>query len=113
VKERTAFGKKIFEFQNTRFVLAEVATEATIARTFLDHCIARLEDGNLDPVTAAKVKWWSTQKQFEIIDRCLQLHGGYGYMSEYEISHMWTDARIQKIYGGSNEIMKEIIAESL
>ncbi len=113
VKERKAFGKTIFDFQNTRFKLAEAATEAKIGRVFVDFCIEELVAGRLDVVTAAMSKWWTTQKECEVVDECLQLFGGYGYMSEYPISKMWTDARVQKIYGGTNEIMKELISRSL
>lgn len=112
-KERKAFGQPIIEFQNTAFKLAERKTEATIARVFLDWCIERLLDGDLDAVTASMAKWWCTQKQVETADECLQLHGGYGYMQEYPIARMFVDARIQKIYGGTNEIMKLLIARSL
>ena len=112
-RERKAFGQPIIEFQNTAFKLAERKTEATIARVFLDWCIERLIAGDLDAVTASMAKWWCTQKQFETADECLQLHGGYGYMEEYPISRMFADARIQKIYGGTNEIMKLLIARSL
>jgi len=113
VKERSAFGKKIIDFQNSQFVLAECKTEATVARTFLDDCIARHLRGALDAETASMAKWWCTEKQCTIIDRCLQLFGGYGYMAEYPISRMYADARIQKIYGGTNEIMKMLIARTL
>lgn len=113
VKDRKAFGQTIAAFQNTRFTLAEAKTEATIARVFVNHCIDLLVEEKLDVETAAMAKWWTTQKQNEIIDTCLQLHGGYGYMLEYPIARMWADARVQKIYGGTNEIMKEIIARSL
>jgi acyl-CoA dehydrogenase len=113
VKQRQAFGKAIFEFQNTRFKLAEAVSEAKIGRVFVNYCIDELIAGRLDAVTASMSKWWTTQKQCEIIDDCLQLFGGYGYMSEYPISTMWADARVQKIYGGTNEIMKEVIARSL
>ncbi|MES2197829.1 MAG: acyl-CoA dehydrogenase family protein [Pseudomonadota bacterium] len=112
-KERKAFGQPIIEFQNTAFTLAERKTEATIARVFVDWCIARLIAGELDTVTASMAKWWCSQKQVETADECLQLHGGYGYMQEYPISRMFVDARIQKIYGGTNEIMKLVIARSL
>jgi acyl-CoA dehydrogenase len=112
-KERKAFGQPIIDFQNTAFKLAERKTEATIARVFLDWCIERLIAGDLDAVTASMAKWWCTQKQAETADECLQLHGGYGYMQEYPISRMFVDARIQKIYGGTNEIMKLLIARSL
>ncbi len=112
-KQRQAFGKPIFEFQNTAFTLAERKTEATIARVFVDYCVGRLIDGELDAVTAAMAKYWCSDKQAETADECLQLHGGYGYMEEYPIARMFVDARIQKIYGGANEIMKLIIARSL
>ena len=112
-KERKAFGKPIIDFQNTAFKLAERKTEATIARVFVDWCVERLIAGDLDAVTASMAKWWCTQKQVETADECLQLHGGYGYMEEYPISRMFVDARIQKIYGGANEIMKLLIARSL
>jgi acyl-CoA dehydrogenase len=112
-KQRQAFGKPLLEFQNTAFKLAERKTEATIARVFVDHCVARLIAGELDTVTASMAKYWCSQKQVETADECLQLHGGYGYMEEYSIARMFVDARIQKIYGGANEIMKVIIARSL
>jgi long-chain-acyl-CoA dehydrogenase len=112
-KERQAFGKAILDFQNTRFKMAEAATEARVARVFINFCIEELVAGRLDDVTGAMAKWWTTQKQCEIIDECLQLFGGYGYMAEYPIATLWTDARVQKIYGGTNEIMKEIIGRSL
>ncbi|MGF6308632.1 acyl-CoA dehydrogenase [Bradyrhizobium sp. i1.8.4] len=112
-KERTAFGKPLIEFQNTAFTLAERKTEAMIARVFVDWCVERLVAGDLDTVTASMAKWWCSQKQVETADECLQLHGGYGYMQEYPISRMFIDARIQKIYGGTNEIMKLLIARSL
>ncbi|MES5487042.1 acyl-CoA dehydrogenase family protein [Bradyrhizobium sp. INPA03-11B] len=112
-KERTAFGKPLIEFQNTAFTLAERKTEAMIARVFVDWCVERLVAGDLDTVTASMAKWWCSQKQVETADECLQLHGGYGYMQEYPISRMFIDSRIQKIYGGTNEIMKVLIARSL
>lgn len=113
VRERMAFGKRILDFQNTQFEMAEIKTEMTIARVFLDHCIDELVNGRLDAVKAAMAKYWTTDKQCELIDRCLQLFGGYGVMEEYAISRMWTDARVQRIYGGTNEIMKVVIARSL
>ncbi len=113
VKERTAFGQRILDFQNTQFKLAECYTEAKIARVFVDDCAMKLLDGKLDATTAAMAKWWTTQKQNEIVDECLQLHGGYGYMMEYPIAKMYADARIQKIYGGTNEIMKLLIAREI
>jgi len=113
VKERKAFGKRIMDFQNTQFRLAERFTEARIARTFVDDCAMKLAEGKLDPTTAAMAKWWTTQKEVEIIDECLQFFGGYGYMLEYPIARMYADSRIQKIYGGSNEIMKLLIAREI
>jgi len=113
VKERKAFGKRILDFQNTQFRLAERYTEARIARTFVDDCVLRLDRGELDVATAAMAKWWTTQKQCEIVDECLQFFGGYGYMMEYPIARMYADSRIQKIYGGSNEIMKMLIAREI
>jgi acyl-CoA dehydrogenase len=112
-RERTAFGKPLLEFQNTAFKLAERKTEAMIARVFVDWCVERLVAGDLDTVTASMAKWWCSQKQVETADECLQLFGGYGYMQEYPISRMFVDSRIQKIYGGTNEIMKLLIARSL
>lgn len=113
VKERKAFGKRILDFQNTQFRLAERYTEARLARVFVDDCAMRLAQGKLDETTAAMAKWWTTQKQCEIVDECLQFFGGYGYMMEYPIAQMYADSRIQKIYGGSNEIMKMLIAREI
>jgi long-chain-acyl-CoA dehydrogenase len=113
VKQRQAFGKKIIEFQNTQFVLAECKSEGTIAKVFLDHCIERHIKGELDTVTASMAKYWLSDTQGKIIDRCLQLFGGYGYMDEYPISRMYRDARVLRIYAGTNEIMKLLIARSL
>jgi acyl-CoA dehydrogenase len=112
-KERTAFGKPLLDFQNTRFKLAECKTEAHIGRVFLDHCITRFIAGELDAVTAAMAKYWLTDCQCRIVDECVQLHGGYGYMTEYPIARMWIDSRVQRIYAGTNEIMKEVIGWSL
>ncbi|MCF8607322.1 acyl-CoA dehydrogenase family protein [Gordonia sp. HY442] len=112
-KERTAFGKPVFAFQNTKFKLAEVATEAHIARVFLDDCIEKHLRGELDIPTVAMAKWWTTERAMQIADTCLQLFGGYGYMNEYPIARMWADNRVQMIYGGTNEIMKEVISRSL
>jgi acyl-CoA dehydrogenase len=112
-KERQAFGKPVFNFQNTKFKLAEIATTARIARVFIDDCIGKHIAGHLDVQTASMAKWWTTQMQCDVADECLQFFGGYGYMQEYPISRMYTDARIQKIYGGTNEIMKEIISRFL
>ena len=113
VREREAFGKPLAKFQNTRFKLAELATEVSVARTFLDRCLDLHIQGQLDVPTAAQVKLWCTDMQCRVLDECLQLHGGYGYMWEYPIARAWADARVQRIYAGTNEIMKEIIARSL
>jgi acyl-CoA dehydrogenase len=113
VRQRQAFGKALIEMQNTRFKLAECRTTAHIARVFLDDCIERVMDGTMDAATASMAKWWTTEQQCRVIDECLQLFGGYGYMMDYPIGKMYADARVQKIYGGSNEIMKELIARSL
>ncbi|MBO9402336.1 acyl-CoA dehydrogenase family protein [Shimia sp. R9_3] len=113
VKERKAFGQRVMDFQNTRFKLAECATKIELLAAFCDQCLTELDAGQLTAEKAAMAKWWGTQTQCEIVDECLQLYGGYGYMSEYPISELYTDARVQKIYGGTNEIMKEVIARSL
>ncbi|WP_433593778.1 acyl-CoA dehydrogenase family protein [Nocardia sp. CA-145437] len=113
VRDRKAFGKPIGALQNTRFVLAELATKTTAVRVFVDRCIELLNDRKLSVEEAAMAKWWSTEEQLDLINRCLQLHGGYGYMREYPIAKAYMDARIQTIYGGTTEIMKEIIGRSL
>ncbi|WP_432285061.1 acyl-CoA dehydrogenase family protein [Aminobacter sp. BA135] len=113
VKDRKAFGKAILDFQNTQFKLAELKTEATIGRVFYNDCVARHISGGLDPVTASMAKYWLSDLQCKIVDECLQLFGGYGYMNEYPIARMYRDARVQRIYGGTNEIMKLLIARSL
>nr|WP_248679380.1 acyl-CoA dehydrogenase family protein [Sinimarinibacterium sp. CAU 1509] len=113
VKDRKAFGKRVIDFQNTRFQLAEARTEATLGRVLIERCTELLLVKKLDAVTAAMAKYWTTDKQFEIADLCLQLHGGYGYMDEYPISRLWRDSRVQRIYGGTNEIMKELIGRFL
>lgn len=113
VTDRTAFNKTIGSFQHNRFVLAELVTEVEIARTFVDDCVTRLVDKQLTPVRAAKAKYWTTDLQQRVADRCLQMFGGYGYMREYGISRSYADARIQTIYGGTNEIMREIIGKDL
>ncbi|CAB3739639.1 acyl-CoA dehydrogenase family protein [Achromobacter piechaudii] len=112
-KTRQVFGQALIDLQNTRFKLAECETIATIAARFVDDCIARQLQGTLDLSTAAMAKWWTTQMNCQVIDECLQLHGGYGYMLETPIARMYADARVGKIYGGSNEIMKEIIARGM
>lgn len=113
VKQRKAFGSPIAGFQHSQFVLAELATELDIARTYLDDCLAEHLAGELTAARAARLKWWTTDLQVRTADRCLQLHGGYGYMREYAVSRAFVDARIQTIYGGTNEIMKTIIAKDL
>jgi acyl-CoA dehydrogenase len=112
-RERKAFGQPLIELQNTRFVLAEIKTEATVARTFIDRCIGEMLAGTMDTVLASMSKYWITDLQCKVVDQCVQLFGGYGYMLEYPIAQMYVDARVQRIYGGANEIMKEIIARSL
>jgi alkylation response protein AidB-like acyl-CoA dehydrogenase len=112
-KNRKAFGQPISNFQNTRFVLAEVATEVEVARVYTDRCLALHLEGKLDAVGAAKNKWWTTDLQGRVLDKCLQLFGGYGFMWEYPITRAYADARVQRIYGGTNEIMKELISRSL
>jgi long-chain-acyl-CoA dehydrogenase len=112
-KEREAFGGPILQFQNTKFKLAECKTKTMVARAFLDNCIAEHLSGELTVEKAAMCKYWLTDTQGEVLDDCLQLHGGYGFMQEYAIAEMWTDARVQRIYGGTNEIMKELIARNL
>jgi acyl-CoA dehydrogenase len=113
VKERSAFGKSISEYQNTQFELAECKTEATIGKIFVDHCIAEHLKGKLTTEMASMAKYWITDLQSKIIDRCLQLHGGYGFMNEYPIARMYRDNRVERIYGGTNEIMKVLIARGL
>jgi acyl-CoA dehydrogenase len=112
-KERRAFGKALIEMQNTRFKLAECKTIARVARVFVDDCVRQLMDGTMDATTASMAKWWATEMQCQVVDECLQLFGGYGYMLDYPIAQMYADSRVQKIYGGTNEIMKELIARSL
>jgi len=112
-RDRKAFGKTILEFQNTRFTLAEAKTELQVARVFVDRCMELVLEGKLDAATASMAKYWCTDLQCKVIDACLQLHGGNGYMWEYPIARAWADARVSRIYGGSNEIMKELISRSL
>ena len=112
-RERTAFGQPIGKFQNSRFKLAEMKTETEIARVFVDRCIVELNEGRLTPEDAAMAKWWTTELQQKVVSQCLQLHGGYGYMMEYPIAKMFIDSRVQTIYGGTNEIMKEIIGRAM
>lgn len=112
-KERTAFGQPIGSFQNSRFKLAEMKTETEIARVYVDRCIEELNAGELSPESAAMAKWWTSELQKRVVNSCVQLHGGYGYMLEYPIARMYLDARVQSIYAGTNEIMKEIIGRSM
>ena len=112
-KEREVFGQPIASFQNTRFKLAEAMTETQIGRVFVDKCLGLMCEGKLDAVTAAMAKWWCSDLQCKVIDECLQLHGGYGYMWEYPIARAYVDARVQRIYGGTNEIMKEVIGRTI
>jgi alkylation response protein AidB-like acyl-CoA dehydrogenase len=113
VKQRQAFGQPIGSFQNSRFALAEMATEVELATAFCDQAVLALNRRDLSPEDAAMAKWWSTELQGRVIDRCVQLHGGYGYMLEYPIARAFVDARVTRIYGGTTEIMKEIIGRSL
>jgi acyl-CoA dehydrogenase len=112
VQEREAFGQRVADFQNTRFRMAELRTDIDVGRAFVDRCLAELVEGRLDTTTAAKAKLWTTELQCRACDLGVQLHGGYGYMAEYPIARAWADARVQRIYGGSNEIMLELIARS-
>ena len=113
VQERRAFGQPIGSFQHSRFVLAEIATEIDVAQTFVDRCVDDLNTGELAADDAAKAKWWTTELQGRVVDRCVQLHGGYGYMLEYPVARAFTDARVSRIYGGTTEIMKDVIGKSL
>jgi acyl-CoA dehydrogenase len=113
VKERIAFGKPLTDQQNTRFKLAECMTEARVGRVFLDDCIERFIAGHLDDTTASMAKYWLTDCECRIVDECVQLHGGYGYLVEYPIARMWTDSRVHRIWAGTNEILKELIASTL
>ncbi|SCL30837.1 Acyl-CoA dehydrogenase [Micromonospora nigra] len=112
-RSREAFGRPIGRFQHNRFLLAEMDTEVTIARTFVNHCVAEFGAGRLSVTDAAKAKWWTTELQNRVADRCVQLHGGYGFMLEYPVAKYWLDGRVQTIYGGTTEIMKEIIGRGL
>lgn len=113
VRDRNVFGQPLLKMQNTRFKLAECETQAQVARAFVDDCIARLMRGELDVPTAAMAKWWTTETCCRIVDECLQLHGGYGFMNEYPIARLYADVRVGRIYGGANEVMKEIIARAM
>ena len=113
VKERRAFGKAILDFQNTQFKLAELKTEITLGRVFVDHCVARLLKRELDSATASMAKYWTSELLGKVTDSCLQMFGGYGYMNEYPIAQAYKDARVTRIYGGTTEIMKLLIARTL
>lgn len=113
VQQRQAFGKPLFDQQNTRFKLAEIATRIVVGRAFVDQCVQRLLAGRLDGASAAMLKLWASEAQGQVVDECVQLFGGYGYMDEYLVSRLYTDARVQRIYGGTSEIMKEVIARAL
>ncbi|MEX5637319.1 acyl-CoA dehydrogenase family protein [Parafrankia sp. FMc2] len=113
VSERKAFGQPIGKFQVNRHFLAEMKTKLDVAQVYLDQCIMAANAGELTPQEAAGLKWWTTEVQWEILDRCLQLHGGYGYMNEYEIARLWRDSRVQRLYGGTTEIMKDLIGRSM
>ncbi|HYM65825.1 MAG TPA: acyl-CoA dehydrogenase family protein, partial [Patescibacteria group bacterium] len=113
VRERRAFGQAIGSFQASRFALAEMHGEAEVARAYIDRCVLALNAGELSAEDAATAKWWCTDLQGRVVDRCLQLHGGYGYMLEYPIARAYADARVTRIYGGANELMKEIVGRSL
>jgi alkylation response protein AidB-like acyl-CoA dehydrogenase len=113
VRERKTFGRTLGSHQNTRFVLAELHSEVVVAQTFVDRCVELLVGGGLTPEDAAVAKWWATEAQGRVMDRCLQLHGGYGYMLEYPIARAFLDARVSRIYGGTTEIMKEIVGRSM
>ena len=113
VKERKAFGKSISQFQNTKFVLAEQRTEVDVAQAFVDQCILALNEGTLTAPQAAQAKYWCTELQKRVADKCLQLFGGYGYMTEYPIARAYADARVTSIYGGTTEVMKSIIAKDM
>jgi long-chain-acyl-CoA dehydrogenase len=113
VFERRAFGQPIGDFQHTRFTLAELETELDVAQAYVDACVLALNAGELTATEAAKAKWWTTELQNRLVDRCVQLHGGYGYMVEYPIARAFADARVQSIYGGTTEIMKELIGRDI
>ena len=111
--DRSAFGQSIGQFQHNKFLLAELVTQADVTQAFVDQCVLAHRQGDLTPIDAAKAKWWTAQVQNDILDACVQLHGGYGYMNEYRVARAWKDARVTKIWAGSNEIMKELIGRDL
>ncbi|WP_447644700.1 acyl-CoA dehydrogenase family protein [Nocardioides zeae] len=112
-KDRKAFGQSIGQFQHSKFLLAELVTKIEVSEAFLDQCVAAHAKGELTPVDAAKAKWWTSEIQNDVLDHCVQLHGGYGFMNEYRVARAWRDARVSKIWAGSNEIMKELIGREL
>ncbi|WP_338088792.1 acyl-CoA dehydrogenase family protein [Nocardioides daphniae] len=112
-KDRKAFGVSIGSFQNTQFLLAELTTKVEVTQAYIDQCVMKHTRHELTPVDAAKAKWWSSQVQSEVLDHCVQIHGGYGYMNEYRVARAWRDARVTKIWAGSNEIMKMLIGRDL
>ena len=111
--ERTAFGQPIGTFQVNRHFLAEMQTKLDAAQTYLDQCVLSVNDGTLSDQDAAGLKWWTSEVQWEIIDRCLQLHGGYGYINEYEVARLWRDSRVQRLYAGTTEIMKDLMGRAM
>ncbi|MGO9103671.1 MAG: acyl-CoA dehydrogenase family protein, partial [Mycobacterium sp.] len=112
-RERSAFGQPIGTFQVNRHFIAEMQTKLDAAQTYLDQCILALNDGELSDQDAAGLKWWTSEVQWEIIDRCLQMHGGYGYINEYEVARLWRDSRVQRLYGGTTEIMKDLMGRAM
>jgi len=112
-KERKAFGQSVGSFQHNKFLLAQLFTQVDVAQAFVDQCVRAHSEGELNAIDAAKAKWWSSQTQSEVLDHCVQLHGGYGFMNEYRVARAWRDARVTRIWAGSNEIMKELIGRDL
>jgi long-chain-acyl-CoA dehydrogenase len=112
-KERSAFGQPIGKFQHNQFLLADLVTRVEVTQAYVDQCVIAHMKGELTPVDAAKAKWWTSQVQNDVLDHCVQLHGGYGYMNEYRVARAWRDARVTKIWAGSNEIMKMLIGRDL
>ena len=113
IKERKAFGQPVGSFQHNKFLAAELVTKIEVSQAFVDQCVLAFNEGTLTAVDAAKAKWWSAEIQNDVIDACVQLYGGYGYMNEYRVARAWRDARVTKIWAGSNEIMKELIGRDL
>ena len=113
MKQRQAFGQSVGSFQHNKFKIAELKTKVDVTQAFVDKCITLFAAGELSPAEAAEAKWWSAQVQNDVLDECVQLYGGYGYMNEYRVARAWRDARVTKIWAGSNEIMKELIGRDL